>query len=291
MLSRITAITAACLALAAPASAGEGVVALLAQAGGAYMEGFSAFQAAYGSEVKYFDVSRGKPDLPAGTRTVVAFGGRAASSELPPNVNLVYAMTPGLFIKPRGGDGKTVKVALIPNFDVTLAALRRLQPDMRRLRIFWMAPELGRFSDLVKSEGAKQGIEVTHVRVDYAEDLPALLRRSLGGTDAIWLPPDPLLITAETIMMFKEFSAGNAIPFYASSKGLARDGAVASVGVSFAVMGVTAAETVKSLETGANPPALIFPRKVEIAVNASAARRCGLQLPAEAVKAADYFYP
>ncbi len=291
MLSRITAIAAACLALAAPASAGDGLVALLAQAGGAYMESFSAFQADYGSEVKYFDVSRGRPDLPPGTRTVVAFGGRAASTDLPQNVNLVYAMTPGLFIKPRGGEGKTIKVALIPNFDVTLAALRRLQPGMRRLRIFWMAPELGRFSDLVKSEGAKLGVEVTPVKVEYTDDLPALLRRSLGGADAIWLPPDPLLITAETVMMFKEFSAGNRIPFYASSKGLTRDGAVASVGVSFAVMGTTAAEAVKALEAGATPPALIFPPKVEIAVNASAARRCGLQLPPEAVKAADYFYP
>lgn len=289
MSSRRLIALAACLLAAVPACAGD-TVALLSQGGGAYMEAFSAFQAAYGGEVKYFDVSRRPADLPPGTRTVVAFGGRAAGQEIPPGVNLVYCLTPGLFLK-RGGEARTVKVALIPTFDVIVAAFKKFQPSLRRLQVFWMVQELGAFSELAKAEGLKIGVEILPVKVDDLDDLPALLRRTLGKADAFWLPPDPLLISPESIMIFREFSAGNRMPFYTSSKWLTRDGATASVGVSFQEVGSAAAAAVRAVEAGTPQPPIVFPLKAEIAVNASAAQRAGLQITSEALREADYVYP
>ena len=65
-------------AYAAPVFAQQ-VQAVLSSRGGAYMEAFSAFQAAYGREVKLFDISEETLKPGPETGTLVTFGGKAAA--------------------------------------------------------------------------------------------------------------------------------------------------------------------------------------------------------------------
>lgn len=282
---------AALLAPCGTARAGDEVVAVLSSAGGAYIEAFSAFQAEYGEAVPVFDASVEAPRLPAGARTVVAFGGKAASIKYPPGLELVYAIAPGAFISTERGGARTVKIAMLPEFRMVLSRLKAIQPDLERLTAFWMSPGFADYAQSFGEAGAAAGIRVTPVRVKKQEDLPELLRSGLKDMQAFWLPPDPLLISPETLLIFREFSWNNGIPMYASTKGLAREGACASVGVSFAESGAAAARAVRALNGGPAAPAVIFPTRTELTLNATAAKKCGVTYPEGILREADYLFP
>ena len=278
------------LLLTAPAAAGE-PLAVLSAGTGAYMESFSAFQAAYGREIPYFDMAGGKPAIPAGTSLIVAFGGKAANYAYPSGIPVIYCMAPGLFVKNGAQEGRSVKISLIPEFEKILSQLKEIQPGLKRLRALWMSPSFAKFAEPFREAGSALGMEVSVVKVSDPEDLPALLRQVSGSADAIWLPPDPLLISPENLMMFRDFSWSNGIPFYGSTKGMTREGAAASVGVSFSDMGDTAAEAARRLQAGETLPELIFPGRIELTLNASAARKCGLKFQPEVLKKASYLFP
>jgi len=279
------------LACAGAARAAGGTVAVLSSDSGAYLEAFSAFQAALGSEVPYLDISDGKPVLPPGTGTVVAFGGKAAGFQYPPDVSMVYCMAPGIFLRSTAPEGRSAKISLIPDFAVIFSRIKEIQPGIRRLRIFWMSPAFGTFREAVMSEGARQGLEVTVVKVPGPEDMPALLRAALDEADAFWLPPDPLMVTPENLMIMREFSWSNAIPFYGSTKGMPREGAAASIGVNFKDMGVAAAGAALRLAAGEKIPELVFPQAVELTLNSGAAKKCRLEFTPEVLRQANYLFP
>ncbi|OGR44655.1 MAG: hypothetical protein A2X35_04940 [Elusimicrobia bacterium GWA2_61_42] len=278
------------LACATAASAGNTLAVLTADSG-AYLEAFSAFQAAYGSEVPYFNISQETPVLPPGTETVVAFGGKAANYSYPQGVSVVYCMAPGIFVKKPPPVGKAVKISLIPEFEVIFTKLKQIQPELKRLRVFWMTPSFAAFYEPVRTIGERLGIEVTPVKVSSQEEMPTLLRDALGSADAFWLPPDPLLVTPENLMIMREFSWANAIPFYGSTKGMTKEGAAASVGVSFKDMGTAAAGAALQLNEGKVMPGLFFPADVELTLNASAAKKCRLELTPEILRQANYLFP
>lgn len=261
------------------AAAAGGTVAILSSGGGAYMEAFSAFQAAYGGVVEPYDISKSKPVTGPDTRTIVAFGGKASVYPYAPDINMVYCMAPGIFIKASARSSKTVNISLIPEFSALFAKLRSIQPELKRLHILWRLPAFSPNMEFAKAEGARQGFEITLVRVENLDALPGALRQTLTTADAFWLPPDPLLITPETLNILKEFSWENHIPFYGSTKGMAREGAAASIGLGFKEIGKAAAAAALRLEAGENTPATIYPEISEITLNASAAKKCGLVFP------------
>lgn len=273
-------------AQAAPAN---NTVAVLSVERGAYLEAFSAFQAAYG-EVPHYSLAAGKPAIPATASLVAAFGGKAASYLYPPGTSVVYCMAPGILLRPRDGV-KLVKISLFPEFSEIFSLIKEVQPKIKRLHIFWMEPSFSQHIEQLKAEGERHSLEVTAVRAESPQEVPAMLRRAAGAADAFWLPPDPLLITRENILIMRDFSWANGIPFYGSTKSMTQEGAVASIGVSFKELGRTAALTAQRLKAGEILPKTIFPEKTEITLNAAAAKKCGIVFPRAVLDKAGYFFP
>lgn len=278
---------------AAPGYAGApgNTVAVLSMESGVYLEAFSAFQAAYGGEVAHYDLSRQKPELRADTRLVVAFGGKAANYPYPAGLNIIYCLAPGVFAGSAESGATTTKISLIPDFPVTFAKLKEIQPGLKRLWLLWVVPETSPLTRAAKEEGARQGIQVTPARLENQDALPAALRRTMGAADAIWLAPDPQIITPQTLRLLKEFSWGNRIPFYGSTKSMTREGGVASLGVSFAEMGKAAARAALRLEKGEPVPGTVYPVKIEITLNASAAAKLGIAFSGSILDEAGYLFP
>lgn len=281
------------LLLPVPAAAEERAVAAVLSAGkGAYLEAYSAFREAYGADVAYTDLSAGaRPDLSGGVKVVAAFGGKAASHPYPPGLPVVYSMAPGIRLGAPGRQRASVKISLLPRPEAVLTRLKAMQPELKRLTVFCIAEDAAEYAALLEAEGARADIRVETVRMTVADELPRLLRLSLDRSDAFWLPADPLLVTPETLRIFAEFSRANGVPFYASNKSLAREGAVAAVGAGYREIGAAAAAAVKDFEAGRTPPALVFPESVELTLNASAARRFGIKFPEQLLKEAAYLLP
>lgn len=286
----LSAFLLLCAAPACPA-AQKNTVAVLSLDSGAYLEAFSAFQAAYGGEVAHYDISSREPKIDKDVKLLVTFGGKAAKYPYPGGINTIYCLAPGLSVKAPEGEAKSVKIALIPAFPVTLARIKQIQPGLKRLRILWSASGYSPYEQGVKDDGARQGVQVTTFRLEGPDSLPGALRSALGAADAIWLPPDPLIVTRENLLILREFSWDNNIPFYGSTKSMTREGALASFGTSFAEIGKAAARAAAALDEGGSPPETIFPDKTEITLNAAAARKFGIEFPRSVLDEAGYLFP
>ncbi|MDA8244153.1 MAG: ABC transporter substrate binding protein [Elusimicrobia bacterium] len=289
-----TAIALLLLFCVAPprASAAEGdVIAVISHSEGAYVEAFSAFQAGFGAEVPHLDASKQHPDIPGGVKQAVAFGARAASLKYPPEADLVYCLSPGYFLPAQSRTGHTVKISMRPASDMFLAKLKAIQPGLRRLTVLWASDGYTPHMKDLRAVARASGIDVTLLQVQRLSQLPALLRRALPGMDAFFLPPDPLLVTPDTLQIFRQFSWGNSVPMYATTRGLAQEGAVAAIGVSFKQAGASAAQALMSLRAGEEVPDIVYPEKVETTLNASAARNCGITFSKEILGQAAYLFP
>lgn len=278
-------------AAAAHGAAPRTTVAVLSVNSGAYLEAFSAFQAAYGGEVAYYDLSSQKPELDKAAGLFVAFGGKAANYTYPAGINIIYCLAPGLLVKPSGRETKSVSIALVPDFPDTFSRIKEIQPGLKRLRILWASDGYAPYERTVGETGARLGIQVTTFRLSGPGSLPGALRKALGETDAIWLPPDPLIVTRENLLILREFSWENKVPFYGSTKSMTREGAVASFGISFAEMGKAAARAAMTLNNGGRLPETVFPEKAETTLNAAAAAKLGLEFPRRILDEAGYLFP
>jgi len=56
------------------------------------------------------------------------------------------------------------------------------------------------------------------------QGVPDALRTLVTATvDALWLPPDPRVVTPQTFQTIVQFTFDNHLPFYASTRGLTAD--------------------------------------------------------------------
>ncbi|MBI2384460.1 MAG: hypothetical protein HYV14_00445 [Elusimicrobia bacterium] len=276
------------LAASARGARAQEVVAVLASSQRAQQETFDGFQAAFGKPVPVLPMGAA---LPAAAKVVLAFGGKAAMQRYPDRVTVVYAVAPGALIARGSHDGPSIKIMMEPEAAALLERLKSLQPGLKRLAVLWTsAPHVGSAARLVKA-GAARGVAVTAERLEDGDALPSRLRALKSGIDAIWLPPDPLLINARNFEILKRFSYDNDVPFYVPTEGLAEQGATAAVSVSYKEMGRMMAEAAKSAQKGRASPAELYTGLVRVAVNRAAAAEAGLTVPAKAIGAANLVLP
>jgi ABC-type uncharacterized transport system substrate-binding protein len=278
---------AAAMAATGPVSAQE-VVAVLASDQRAQRETFESFQAAFGKAVPLLPLGEAPP---AAVKVVLAFGGKAALQDYPRRAAVVYAIAPGALVERGARGGPAVKVMMEPEPAALLAALTSLQPGLKRLAVPWTsAPRAAGVRRLIKI-GAARGVELYARRLEDEEALPRWLRGLEGKVDAIWLPPDPLLINAKTFAVLKHYSYDNDVPLYVPTEGLAEQGATAAVSVSYGEMGLMMAEAARSVLADRAVPAELYASRVRVCVNRSAAEAAALHVLPEALKAADRVLP
>lgn len=267
------ALAAACSAANSPVRAHE-TVAVLSASARSYQAAFDGFAKGLGAPVPSFRLPDQTPETGGDTRVVVAFGGEAASRRYPERSTLIVCLAPGL---PESEiRGRFVRVDMKPAVEPFLAKLRLVQPRLDRLAVLWNSEDTGAYLKELKRAGAALGITVSSLRVDDPAQVPDALRSQVGKIDALWLAPDPRLVTPQTFQTVKQFSWDNAVPFYAPTAGLAAAGASAAVSVSPAALGRQAAELAKLALTGAELPKVVYPADAGLTVNLESARKAGL---------------
>lgn len=266
-------LAAAALACPAPAAA-QREAAVLAKGSGPYFESYLAFQKALGRPVTPFDLSKGKPHFHGALKVVATFGSRAAEMKYPEGVTVIYALAPGFFPdKP----GRRIRVSSLPEPGRALAAYKQLQPGLKRLTVFHLKGQDKNYTDRLAAAGEAAGVEVSEVLLSSSTEFPEALRALHGKTDALWLFPDPALISKTSLDVLAEFACANRIPFYAPSAGLVALGATAAYAPSFAETGAAAARALQAVLDGREPPDMVF-AEASLTVNRKTAAACGLSL-------------
>jgi hypothetical protein len=269
------------------------VVAVLSSESSAYREALAGFEESYGHSVPVLNLSKGDIQLPNSARIFVAFGGRAASYSYPARSVLIYCLAPSVELARGTDENLRIKVRISPPPDILLAELKDIQPNLKRLTVFWIDSSLSKIFNDMEPVARTLGIELRSAHIDKAEDLPETLRSLKGKTDAMWFIPDPKLVTPNNFAMTKEFSLSNGIPFYVPVDSLVDKGATASVSSSFREMGRISGKLASQALAGTlnNGTSRVYPEKVSLTLNLTIAAQQGLKVSPDVLKKADRVLP
>lgn len=263
--------------LAAPAR-GQSVRVVISADTRPYREAWEGFREELGDASLAVAGTPGADEAPRAARVVVVFGAKAALQDYRGRAPVIEVMSPSTSFDP-AQRGRLVRVGMAPAPEELMSRLKLLQPELKRLAIVWRSSFYGaEYLPLVQEAGARLGVAVESVEMANDEDIPLLLRSLAGRVDALWLPPDPLLISEDNFRSFRLFARANRVPLYAPMSGLVERGATASVGVSFRSIGREAARAARRTLDGRAPARLNFPGPVETTLSLSAAERTGLKI-------------
>jgi len=274
------------------ASFAQEVVAVLSSNATPYQEALAGFKESFGRPVEVLSLSNGDIHLTQSERIIVTFGGKAALYPYPAGTTLIYCLAPGLLVRPDQHDGPRSKIRVDAMPDALISNLKDIQPGLKRLAMFWISPFFNEtFKDLQRVSQTF-GIEIRGVHLESIDELPDSLRAISGHTDALFLTPDPSLITPSVFAVVKEFGHSNNLPLYVPIDSLVDKGASASVAPSFKEMGRRAGKLAAAAMVGnAGNPEIVYPEKSLLTLNLTAAAQSGLQIPPDVVKKANRVVP
>jgi ABC-type uncharacterized transport system substrate-binding protein len=267
--------------LAVASAQASGVVAVLSGDAAPYKEALEGLKAVVG-EVDAATL----PQLPsmAGAKVVVTFGGEAALKSYPASMALVAALLPDPKLKPKHA-GSVTRVGLLPDAAVLISKLKALDPGISSLAAFDVDSSYGDYLAALKSAGAAAGVAVSVKKIDSVADLVGKLPAMKGSVQALWLPPDPLIMNPKTFGLLSAFCSASKIALIAPVAALARAGAFAGISPSFKAVGEAAGEAAGAYSDGQNPGALVYPSHIETVLNTDVATAVGINAAAVKAKA------
>ena len=223
---------------------------------------------------------------------IVALGPLAAQlvrSTLP-DAPLVFAMVQEpakLGLAP--GPGVTGVAFAIP-IKNQLAAFRLVNPKGVRIGVIYKEDNSGHSVEEAIKAATLLRVVMSTRAVTSERDIPAALRSLLAGDqaiDALWIPPDPVLLGDDTrrFLQAEMFKAGKAV--YGSSSGLVAEGALVSNGPDLVSIGEQIGELVNRLAAGDRSRIELLVPRAELVINKKIAARLKIEVSAEVLKAAN----
>jgi len=287
----MTPLLAFAAALGLTASAADTIAVLRSDSLPAYDAPIDAFARAVGRPVVVHDIqgdrdraTRIVDDLIADPPpAVLALGAKAAwmaHQKLPPTIPVVYAQVrdPERY----GLDGihlTGVRMEMPPA--MVLAQFRLLAPDVQRIGILLSASN----SDPAVAEAiaaAKDvGLTVRAQRVTSERDVRRAAADMARTVDAIWLLPDPLVVSPSTFHFIRGQAQRARIPVLAYSETLVDAGALLCVAPDPAAIGLQAAESMRAiLEDGTTPGTItpVAPTRARVVLNVDVQEAIGLRI-------------
>jgi putative ABC transport system substrate-binding protein len=241
-----------------------------------------------------------KNDRARGEEIVRSLKGRAAvlvgvgalaaqlAHELLPEVPLVFCMLQDPVqsgIVP--GPGLTGVAFNIPVRN-QLAAFRIAYPGANRIGVLYNPATTGKLVEEAEKAAAVVRATLVTKPISTEKDVPGALRALLAKADtvdAIWLIPEPLLLSDESRHHILSETLDAHKPIFSFSNTLVAEGALISSGPDYASIGEKTAELVNRMVAGERKIDLLVP-KAEIVINTKVAAKLKIMIPPEILKSA-----
>lgn len=220
---------------------------------------------------------------------LVAMGELAAQTahQTAPELPLVFGMVPDPVKSGLQGAANTAGVASTIPVKNQLAAFRMVNPRARRVGVIYNAENVGRLVQEAQKAAVIVRLVVVEKPVAGEREIPQALRSLLQGAeavDALWIPPDPLLLgESRRFVLSEALKAGK--PVYSSMASLVPEGALVSNAPDYASIGEQAGELVNRIAAGDKRFDMLVPR-AELVINKRIADKLKVEVPADALKAA-----
>jgi ABC-type uncharacterized transport system substrate-binding protein len=221
---------------------------------------------------------------------VVALGPLAAqvATSLLPELPLVYCLVQDpvrLGVLP-----SSAGVAFQTPIKNQLAAFRLVNPRGVRVGVIYTDATVGKLVEEAQKAAPVVRLTLVVRPVSSDKDVPVTLRGLLKGeeaVDALWIPPDPILLSDETRRFILAETLKSSRPVYSFSSALVSEGALVSNGPDLASVGEQAGDLVNRFAAGDKSArgVLLVPR-AELVINKKIADKMKIDIPADALKAA-----
>jgi putative tryptophan/tyrosine transport system substrate-binding protein len=172
-----------------------------------------------------------------------------------------------------------------------LAAFRLVYPRGVRVGVIYGGdPGVAKLVEEAQKAAVVVRISVVARQVGSDKDVPATLRALLSGDDAVdalWIPPDPLLLGDETRRYLLAETLKASKPVYAFSSALVAEGALVSDGPDLGSVGEEVGELVNRLAQGDRTArGLLLVPRAELVINKRIADKMKIEISPDALKAA-----
>ncbi|MFD1211212.1 ABC transporter substrate-binding protein [Arthrobacter sp. GCM10027362] len=172
--------------------------------------------------------------------------------------------------------------------DKQLELLKKIVPDAKTVGIVYSSGEVNSQVqvDLAKETAKKLGLEVKEATISNSGEVQQAAQ-SLD-VDAFYVPTDNNVVSALGSLI--QVAESKKVPVIASEGDSVKQGALATEGINYEKLGYQTGEmAVKILKDGAKPAEMPIEKAsdLELVVNEAAAKRMGVEIPAEVLKSAD----
>lgn len=216
---------------------------------------------------------------------VLAIGQKALQTAQQVGATVVFCMVLG----PSAASSRSVtglRLEVAP--DAQLDSFRRVYPTARRLGVIYDAKTWSGYLADATRAAAGRGFTLVPKPVADGRDVRAALNDLAGDIDALWLIPDPQLISAEMFNFLLVFTLEHKIALFGFFESFTRAGALASVAPDYAAIGRQAAKLAADLAAKPDGARLPVPPSVAspgvLTINVRTARQLGIDI-AEDVQA------
>ena|SRR6185436_10809710 len=226
-------------------------------------------------------------------RSVIVLGmgplAAQAAHEGVPELPLVFCMIQDPVRSGLAGAANTFGVSFTIPVKNQLAAFRMVNPRGARIGVIYNAENAGRQVQEAQKAASVVRLFLVEKPVQSDRDIPEALRALLRGADAVdalWIPPDPMLLSDDTRRFILSETLKAAKPVYSFSAALVSEGALVSDGPDMSSIGEQLADLLSRAASGEKGKGeLVIPR-AELVINKKIADKLKIAISAEALKAA-----
>jgi putative ABC transport system substrate-binding protein len=171
-----------------------------------------------------------------------------------------------------------------------LAAFRLVNPKGVRIGVIYNEDNTGRLVQEAQKAAGLVRLLLVAKPIASDKEIPQALRALLSGenaVDALWMPPDPIIMAEESrrFLFAETVKAGK--PVYGFSAALVNEGALVSNGPSLASIGEQAGDLVNRIASGEKGRIEQVVPQAELVINTKVAGRLKLEIPPNALIAAN----
>ena len=227
----------------------------------------------------------------AASAVLLAIGSKALLAAQSTGASVVFCMVLGPSVGSAVGAAKNItglRLEVAPS--VQFGFIRRVHPKAKRLGVLFEPRAWAPYVKEATQAAQEQGLTLVTRPVADARDVRGALAEIAGDIDALWLLPDPTLVSVEIFNFLLVSTLERKIALFGFFADFTRRGALASVAPDYTEIGRQAAKL--AAELAAKPAAARSPLPPSqaspgsLSLNAKTARQLGLDLSDDAQSAA-----
>jgi putative ABC transport system substrate-binding protein len=173
-----------------------------------------------------------------------------------------------------------------------LAMVKEFLPGIKKLGFLYNAGEVNSkiLVPLFKSEGKGLGIQIVAASVTKSSEVYQAVKSLVGKADAVFIPTDNTVVSAlESAIKVCE---QNKLPLFNADVDSVKRGSIAAMGFDYYQHGYQTGALSQRIFKGADPAVtpVETQEKLQLHINMPAAKKMGVDVPAELLKRADKTY-